>query len=75
MKPRAHLKLRDAPVHVHRVCCRIGDAREELEQRAFARAVAPENARDLAALHLERHFLERLKRVAVAGVSVAVGPM
>src|SRR5207237_7767573 len=38
---------------------RIGDAGEDLEQRALSCAVAPDDADDLALLDLERDVLER----------------
>src|SRR5262245_55329694 len=37
---------------------RPGDARENLQQRALARAVAPDDADELPTLDLERHILE-----------------
>ena len=46
---------------------RLGDAREDLEQRRLAGAVAPDDAEHLAALDLEADVLERpelLDRVA-----------
>src|SRR5246127_1372346 len=38
---------------------RFGDAAQDLEQRAFARAVAADNSQDLALLDLETDILER----------------
>jgi len=40
---------------------RLGDAREDLQQGGFARAVAADDADDFAALHLERHVAQRPK--------------
>src|ERR1700760_2372073 len=37
----------------------LGDSRKDLEQRAFARAVAADHADDLAGLHFERHIAQR----------------
>ena len=60
MKARAHFQQRpDAPVHIGVALGRLGDARENLQQRALARAVAPDDAHDLAVLDLERHVLQR----------------
>ena len=41
---------RDAPF------ARLGDAREDLEQRALARAIAADDAHHLAAPYLEAHI-------------------
>ena len=38
---------------------RLGDAAQDLEQRALAGAVAADDADDLALLHLEAHILQR----------------
>src|SRR5262249_3611957 len=38
---------------------RVGDAREDLEERRLAGAVAADDAHHLAALDLERHVLQR----------------
>ena len=45
---------------------RLGDPGEDLEQRALARAVRPDDADDLAALDLERDILERPDVIVVA---------
>jgi hypothetical protein len=53
---------------------RFGDAAQDLEQRAFARAVAADNSQDLALLDLETDILERpefLDLVALNGLSSA----
>ena len=67
VKAGAHLQQRtDAPLDLHLPLGGCGDAREDLEQRALARAVAPDDAHDLAALHLEVDVAQRPDRVAVA---------
>src|ERR1044071_2527731 len=45
---------------------RGGDAREDFEQRALARAVAPDDADDVAPLDFERKVFERPEGVGVA---------
>ena len=49
---------------------RLGDARQDLEQRALAGAVAADDADDLALLDLERHVLQRPEASGPAGRGV-----
>jgi hypothetical protein len=54
VKAGAHLKQRaNAPIHVGDAPSRLGDARKDLEQRAFTGAVAADDPQDLAAPHLK----------------------
>ena len=58
-KPRAHLQqARHAAPQRDLAVGRLGDAREHLEQRAFARAVASHDADDLPAFDLKRHVAQ-----------------
>ena len=56
----AHLQQAGDPaVDLGAAAGRLGDAREDLEQRDLARAVAADDADDLALLDLEGDVLER----------------
>src|SRR5229473_8357949 len=52
-------KRRQAAVKLGRAGARAHDARENLEQRALARAIAADDADDLAVRNLERDIVER----------------
>ena len=51
----------DAAAQPHPALGRLGDAAEDLEQRALAGAVAADDADDLALLDFEAHVLQRPK--------------
>src|SRR6185295_2097391 len=72
MKARADLeKARDAPADPDASGRRLGDARQDLQHRGLARAVAADDAEDLAAPDLERHVLQRPELFArLAGLRV-----
>ena len=60
VKTRADFQQRaDPPVNVGVAGGRLGDARENFQQRAFARAVATDDAEHFAVLDLERYVFER----------------
>ena len=60
MKTGADLEqARDAAAQHDAALRRLGDAAEDLEQRALAGTVAADDADDLAPLDLEAHILER----------------
>src|SRR6185437_6589299 len=60
MKARADLEqARDPAAYRHPPLAWLGNAREHLEQRAFAGAVAADDAQHLAALNLEADIPER----------------
>ena len=52
-------RLATRPRSRTRPSCRLGDAAQDLEQRALAGTVAADDADDLALLDLEAHILER----------------
>src|SRR5437867_766295 len=61
MKSRAELDQRsNASVHRDRSAGRLENAGDDLEQRRLARTVAPDDAERFAAVHGERHVLQRL---------------
>ena len=57
LEQRAH-----AAVHLGAALGRLGDARQDLQQRALARAVAADDAQHLALVQLERHVAQRPDR-------------
>ena len=60
MKPGADFEqARDPAAQRDPARGRLGDARQDLEQRRFAGAVAADDAEDLALLHLEADILQR----------------
>ena len=60
MEAGADLEQRaDAAARVHAAPRRVGDAREDLEQRALAGAVRADEAEDLARPDVERDVVER----------------
>src|SRR5262245_22715266 len=60
VEPGPDLEQRgDAPFHLDLAQGRVGDPREDLEQRALARAVAPDDADDLADIHVEGDVTQR----------------
>jgi hypothetical protein len=60
MEAGAHLQQRsDAAVDLGLALGRLGDARQDLEQRALAGAVAPDHPQHLPALDLEAHMPQR----------------
>src|SRR5690606_41240939 len=59
VEPRADLQERpDAAVELDAPASRGGDAREDLEERRLAGAVAPDDPERLAVRHLERHVVD-----------------
>ena len=60
MEARAHLEqAADAAVDLDPAVGRLGDAREDLEQRALAGAVAADDADHLPGLDVEAHVAQR----------------
>src|SRR5262249_33212307 len=60
VEPGPHLKQTPHPaVDVRQASRRLGDLREDLEQRALPRPVAADDPDDLATLYFERPILER----------------
>ena len=60
VKPGSHLEQRaDAPTQLHLPHGGLGHAREDLEQRALAGSVRPDQAERGSARHVERHVAER----------------
>src|SRR6185503_2823056 len=54
MKPRSHLQqARYAPPDAHAALAWLGDAAENLQERALARAIAPDDSEHLAFAHVE----------------------
>ena len=54
---------RDAALHLHGAGRRLGDAGDELQRGALARSVAPDDAVGAPGRHVERHALQRRKRL------------
>ena len=64
VKARADLEQRtDTAAHLHPALGRIGDAGEDLEQRALAGAVSADEADDFPGFQIERHVAQRPERV------------
>src|SRR5438105_2692510 len=60
MKPGSYFQQRaDPPINVGVTRRRARDARENFQQRAFACAVAPDNAERFSGLHFKRYIVER----------------
>ena len=59
MESRSHLEQgTDPSSNIHPTRGRVGDPRQDLEERALASAVATDDPEDLAALDLERHTVK-----------------
>ncbi len=67
LQQRGHL-----PAHDRAPLGRLGDARQDLQQRALAGAVAPDDAQHLAALHLEGDVLKSPKELRIGDCGVRI---
>src|SRR5690606_13335367 len=68
VKARAYLQQgADAPIDVCTSGAWLGDAREDFEQCAFTRSIAPDDANHFPRLHLKRDVLQGPDRLVEVG--------
>ncbi len=74
MKAGAHFEQRSNSAAQNRpALARLGDTRQQLQQRALARAVSADQADDLAFVHFKRRILQSPERVVALGSVAGAG--
>lgn len=77
MKTRADFEQAgEPPAQAKAAARRLGDARKDLQERAFARAIAADDAQYLALGHFKRNVVQghNSPRVGCSGSGSVVGP-
>src|SRR5262249_5316959 len=59
----------DTTIKIYLTGGRLGNTRQNLQQRGFARAIAPDDTHDFARRHVKAHVVERPDRVSRVSIS------